>query len=108
MKELQEVESNVLFHIYQICYLNSQGVEHYLRFLKSIVNAPDNILQPFVVTVLLKISRIYGDLAIDTLKLAILRKILEDEYKTNCFWLRSAIPGTMDIEHVLEAVIKNR
>lgn len=51
-KEVQEVESTVLYHIYQAVQLH-KTMPIFLRTLKSITTVPEYVLEPFIMSVLL-------------------------------------------------------
>lgn len=57
-KEVQDIESTVLYHIYQAAQLNHQHIRDYVRYFKSVLHAPESILEPFMLSVLLTIASI--------------------------------------------------
>lgn len=57
-KEVQDVESTVLYHISQAAELNHQHVRDYIKYFKSVLHAPEIILEPFVLSVLLTVASI--------------------------------------------------
>jgi len=57
-KEVQDVESTVLYHISQAAELNHQHIRDYIKYFKSVLHIPEVILEPFVLSVLLTVSSI--------------------------------------------------
>jgi len=58
LKEVQNIESTVLYHIYQAAQLNHQHVRDYIKYFKSVLYAPESILEPFILSVLLTVASI--------------------------------------------------
>ena len=79
-----------------------------MKFLKTILHAPEHILEPFVMSVLLMVSGIYEDQSLQILKLAILRQIQEEEHQDNSAWLRKISPDTADLMDTINTIITNR
>jgi hypothetical protein len=48
----------VLFHIHQSARFGHASIKNFLKFMKNVANAPELILDPFLLTVLLSISSI--------------------------------------------------
>lgn len=61
MKEIYDIESTVLYHIYQATQLNHENMKDFIRFLKHVSYAPEYILQSFILCVLMSVSDIYED-----------------------------------------------
>jgi len=57
-KEVQDVESTVLYHISQAAELNHQHIRDYIKYFKSVLHIPEVILEPFVLSVLLTVASI--------------------------------------------------
>jgi hypothetical protein len=104
---LQEIESTVLYYIYQSVLDNTKGSLEYIKCLKSIINAPEYILDTFVMSILLLISDLYEDQTIQILKLAFLRQI-QDEENDNSAWLRQVSSEKSCVLEKIYQVIENR
>lgn len=61
IKEVRDIESTVLYHVYQAAQLNHESMKDFIRYLKSVSHASEYTLQPFVLAVLMSISSIYED-----------------------------------------------
>lgn len=61
LKEVQDIESTVLYHVYQAAQLNHENMKDFIRFLKHVSHAPEYVLQPFMLSVLMSVSTIYED-----------------------------------------------
>ena len=48
----------MLFHIHQSASFGHASIKNFLKFMKSVVNAPELVLDPFLLTVLLSLSTI--------------------------------------------------
>lgn len=48
----------MLFHIHQSARFGHASIKNFLKFMKNVANAPELILDPFLLTVLLSISSI--------------------------------------------------
>ncbi|XP_014217237.1 Fanconi anemia group I protein homolog [Copidosoma floridanum] len=107
LKELQECESNVLYYIYDSAVDNTKGSTEYMQCLKSIVNAPEYILESFVMSVLLLLSNLYEDQALQILKAAFARQVQEKENQGNCAWLRQISSNDKKIMDTIDHVIEN-
>lgn len=57
-KEVQSIESTVLYHIYQAAQLNHQHIRDYIKYFKSVSPIPEALLEPFMLSVLLTIASI--------------------------------------------------
>lgn len=98
----------MLYYIYQSALDNTKGATEYLKCLKSVVNAPEYILDTFVMSVLLLLSGLHEDQAFQILKLAFLRQIQEEEYQNNSAWLRIVSSGNLNALETINQVIDNR
>ena len=56
--ETQFSEATVLFHIHQSARFGHASIKNFLKFMKNVVNAPELVLDPFLLTVLLSLSTI--------------------------------------------------
>lgn len=108
LKKLRETESTVLYHIYQSALDNDEESTEYMRHLKSIVNAPEYILNPFDTSILLLLSNLHREQSLQILKLAILRQIQEKEISEESPWLKKILPVSSDIMTTISKVIENR
>ena len=61
IKEVRDMESTVLYHVYQAAQLNHESMKDFIRYLKSVSYASEYTLQPFVLAVLMSVSSIYED-----------------------------------------------
>ncbi|KAJ8664238.1 hypothetical protein QAD02_005900 [Eretmocerus hayati] len=107
LKELQEVESTVLYYIYNSAVENTKASLEYMKCLKSVVNAPEYILEPFVISVLLLLSGLHEDQAFPILKSALLRQIQDEENQKNSAWLRKISSSDLNAMDTLYRVIEN-
>lgn len=57
-KEVRNIESTVLYHIYQAAQLNHQHIRDYIKYFKSVWNVPEALLEPFMLSVLLIVASI--------------------------------------------------
>ena len=60
LKEVQDIESTVLYHVYQAAQLNHENMKDFIRFLKHVSHS-EYMLQPFIFSVLMSVSGIYED-----------------------------------------------
>jgi hypothetical protein len=56
--ETQSSEATALFHILQSARFGHASVRNFLKFMKNVANAPELVLDPFLLTVLLSVSNI--------------------------------------------------
>ncbi|KAK0173374.1 hypothetical protein PV328_006584 [Microctonus aethiopoides] len=107
LKEIQDTESTVLYHIHQSALLNHSSMKDFMRHLKSITNAPELVLKPFSMSVLLLVSEIYEDQVFDIITQAITRKMQDDEKRNNSAWLQQVLPDNCDLMDVMDQIINN-
>lgn len=105
---MQDVESTVLYIIYQSALDSEKGVKEYMKCLKLAVNVPEYIMEPFVMSVLLQLADLYEDLAFPILKAAVLRQIQDEEHQNNSAWLRSISHTELSTFGVISHVIESR
>ncbi|KAH0548377.1 Fanconi anemia group I protein [Cotesia glomerata] len=106
-KEVQDTESTVLYHIRQSVSLNHSSLKDFLRNLKNVTNAPEFILNPFPMSVLLLVTDIYEDQIFDVIKLALTRKLQDDEKRKSVHWLREILPSDLQPMDVINQIIDN-
>ncbi|XP_012279084.1 Fanconi anemia group I protein [Orussus abietinus] len=107
IKDVREIESTVLYHIHQAVQLNYKSLKDYLRYLKSVTNSPEFILDPFNMSVLLLMSDVYEEQVFDILKASIIRKIQDDENCKKNAWFRKIIPEEWNVLAVVDKVVKD-
>ncbi|XP_008558987.1 Fanconi anemia group I protein [Microplitis demolitor] len=107
IKDVQDTESTVLYHIRQSVSLNHSSLKDFLRNLKVITNAPEYILNPFPMSVLLLVTDIYEDQIFDIIKLALARKIQDDEKRKSVHWLREILPSNLQPMDIINQIIDN-
>jgi hypothetical protein len=56
--ETQSAEATVLFHILQSARFAHASIRNFLKFMKNVANAPELVLDPFLLTILLSLSNI--------------------------------------------------
>lgn len=57
-RETQFAEATVLFHIHQSARFGHASVKNFLKFTKSVTDAPELVLDPFLLSVLLSVSTV--------------------------------------------------
>lgn len=58
IREVQDIESTVLYHIYQAAQLNHQLIRDYIKYFRSVAHVPETVLEPFMLSVLLTVASI--------------------------------------------------
>lgn len=106
-EEAVEVESTVLYHIYESASVGHECIKDYLTSLKTMVKSPEFILHPFQFTVLLTLSSIsvLEERVMEILRLGISRALQEEHRKIDSCWFRDMVPSTCKIEDVLRQII---
>ncbi|KAK2584369.1 hypothetical protein KPH14_006755 [Odynerus spinipes] len=107
LKEIQDAESNVLFHIHHATQLHYKCIKDLILTFKKFSMVPEYILEPFILSTLLVMSSVHEDQVFEILHQAILRKIQDDEKCKNSAWLRSLIPANRDIMSTMDEIIEN-
>ncbi|XP_049848207.1 Fanconi anemia group I protein-like [Schistocerca gregaria] len=109
IRDIQRSESTVLFHISQAAAGGHSIVKELIKSLKNVRNAPEFVLNPFLVAVLLCVSSIssYEDQAFDILKLAVIRASTEEEKRNSSAWLRDIVAKVLSIQLVFTKVIES-
>ncbi|XP_076677421.1 Fanconi anemia complementation group I isoform X2 [Andrena cerasifolii] len=105
IKEVRDIESTVLYHVYQAAQLNHESMKDFIRYLKSVSHASEYTLQPFVLAVLMSVSSIYEDQIFEILRLAIVNSSLDKEKRQSSAWLRQLLPSSCNIIEVIRQVI---
>ncbi|CAK9794572.1 Fanconi anemia group I protein [Anthophora plagiata] len=105
IKEIQDIESTVLYHIYQAAQLNHENMRDFIRLLKHVSYASEYMLQPFMLAVLMSVSSIYEDQIFEALKMAVVNSNLEKEKRQSSAWLRQLLPSSCDIIRIIRQVI---
>lgn len=107
--EAQPSEATVLFHILQSARFGHASIRNFLKFTKNVTNAPELVLDPFLLTVLLSVSNIsiYQEQVFDVLKCTMQRVVLEEERKVESAWLRDMMPSCCDVELVFTKLMAN-
>ncbi|XP_015108485.1 Fanconi anemia group I protein [Diachasma alloeum] len=107
LREIQDTESTVLYHIRQSALLNHSSLKDFVKNLKNVTNAPEFILEPFPMSVLLMISDIYNDQIFEIVKQALVRKIQDDERRKNSFWVKDVLPDSSVVMDIMSQIIEN-
>ncbi|KAG7201026.1 hypothetical protein KM043_003378 [Ampulex compressa] len=107
IKEVQNAESTVLYHIYHAARSNHESMRHYMRYLRSIVSAAEYMLEPFVMAILLSVSSIYDNQVFEILKLAIEHAVEDEQRRKNDAWLKLIVPQTRGIMDIMDQIIEN-
>ncbi|KZC06011.1 Fanconi anemia group I protein like protein [Dufourea novaeangliae] len=105
IKEVKDVESTVLYHVYQHVQLNHENLKDFIRYLKSVSYTSEYILQPFMLAVLMSVFGIYADQIFEILKAAIINNSLDKEKRQNNAWLRQLLPSEINIINIIRRII---
>ncbi|XP_036145444.1 Fanconi anemia group I protein isoform X3 [Monomorium pharaonis] len=105
-KEVQDVESTVLYHISQAAELNHQLIRDYIKYFKSVSHVPEAILEPFMLSVLLTVASIDENQIYEMLRAIINKRNENDSKRKNSAWLRKLIPDSCSIMTVIGNVIE--
>ncbi|XP_078053426.1 Fanconi anemia complementation group I isoform X2 [Augochlora pura] len=105
VKELVDIESTVLYYVYQAVQLNHESLKDFIRCLKSACQASEYILQPFMLAVLMSVSGIYTDQIFEILKLALINDFLEKEKRQTSAWLRQLLPSELNVIGIVRRII---
>ncbi|XP_076651610.1 Fanconi anemia complementation group I isoform X3 [Halictus rubicundus] len=105
IKELADVESTVLYYVYQAVQLNHESLKDFLRHLKCACYASKYILQPFMLALLTSVSSIYTDQVFEILKLAIVNDSLDKEKRQSSAWLRQLLSCDLDVIDIVRRII---
>ncbi|XP_033210812.1 Fanconi anemia group I protein homolog isoform X3 [Belonocnema kinseyi] len=105
-KELITVESTVLYHIVMAVQMDHKIMKDFLRYLKSVTNTPEFVLDPFIISVLLLNVSMFEDQILDVLKLAVIRRIQDEEKSKKSAWLRKTLTYDWRIIDVLLKVVE--
>ncbi|KOC59133.1 Fanconi anemia group I protein like protein [Habropoda laboriosa] len=105
IKEVQDIESTVLYHVYQAAQLNHENMRDFIRFLKHVSYASEYMLQPFMLAVLMSVSSIYEDQIFEALRMAIVNSNSEKGKQQTSAWLRQLLPSSCNIIRIIRQVI---
>ncbi|XP_071633870.1 Fanconi anemia group I protein isoform X1 [Temnothorax longispinosus] len=105
-KEVQSIESTVLYHISQAAELNHQHIRDYIKYFKSVSHTPEAILEPFMLSVLLTVASIDENQIFEMLRAVINKRNENDNKLKNSAWLRKLIPDSCSITAVIGNVIE--
>ncbi|XP_014472315.1 PREDICTED: Fanconi anemia group I protein isoform X2 [Dinoponera quadriceps] len=92
-KEIQDIESTVLYHVYQAAQLNHQHIRDYIRYSKNISSNPEAVLEPFMLSIF------------EILHTVINKWNENDNRRKNSMWLRKLTPESCDIMTVMVNII---
>ncbi|XP_076294996.1 Fanconi anemia complementation group I [Lasioglossum baleicum] len=104
-KELADIESTVLYYVYQAVQLDHESLKDFLRNLKCACYASKYILQPFMLAVLTSVSNIYTDQIFEILKLAIVNSSMDKEKRQSSAWLRQLLPSDLNVIDIVRRII---
>ncbi|KAL6423840.1 hypothetical protein ACFW04_010347 [Cataglyphis niger] len=104
-KEVQDIESTVLYHIYQAVQLNHQLIRDYIKYFKSVTHVPEAVLEPFMLSVLLTVAPIDENQIFEMLRTIINKRKETDDRRKNSAWLRKLIPDSCNIMTIMTNVI---
>ncbi|XP_014472318.1 PREDICTED: Fanconi anemia group I protein isoform X5 [Dinoponera quadriceps] len=104
-KEIQDIESTVLYHVYQAAQLNHQHIRDYIRYSKNISSNPEAVLEPFMLSVLLTVASVCEDQIFEILHTVINKWNENDNRRKNSMWLRKLTPESCDIMTVMVNII---
>lgn len=107
LKDIQEVESTILYHISHAAEVNQNSMKDFVKSLRNITNAPEYVLDPFIMTLLLNLSDIYEDEALEILRLAMSRIIRDNERQKHSAWLNEVLENNCSVSKTLGTVIVN-
>ncbi|XP_072767209.1 Fanconi anemia group I protein [Anoplolepis gracilipes] len=104
-KEVQNIESTVLYHIYQAAQLNHQLIRDYVKYFKNVTHIPEAVLEPFMLSVLLTVASIDENQIFEMLRTIISKRKENDDRRKNSAWLRKLIPDSCSIMAIMGNVI---
>ncbi|GAB1869216.1 Fanconi anemia group I protein-like protein [Camponotus japonicus] len=104
-REVQDIESTVLYHIYQAAQLNHQLIRDYIKYFKSVTHVPEAVLEPFMLSVLLTVASIDENQIFEMLRTIINKRKENDDRRKNSAWLRNLIPDSCSIMTIMGNVI---
>lgn len=105
-----QAESTVLYHIHNSALHAHGSIKEYINFLKNMYKAPEFVLHPFQLTVLLTISTvsIFEEQVLEIIKSCIVRLISEDLKKSESAWFNDMTIPKIEISNIISVVIENR
>ncbi|GLV41723.1 Fanconi anemia complementation group I [Carabus blaptoides fortunei] len=104
-----QAESTVLYHIHNSAMHAHGSIKEYINFLKNMCKAPEFVLHPFQLTVLLTISTvsIFEDQVLEIIKNCMVRLISEDLKKSESAWFNDMTIPKIEINNIISVVIEN-
>ncbi|XP_069697907.1 Fanconi anemia group I protein [Periplaneta americana] len=108
-RETQNAEATVLFHMHQSAQFGHASIKNFMKFMKSVTNAPELVLEPFLLTVLLSLSTIsiYEEQVFEIFKCTMQRVVQEEGKKLKSAWLRGVTPSNCNVELLLMKLMEN-
>ncbi|KAG8224015.1 hypothetical protein J437_LFUL001092 [Ladona fulva] len=109
ISEMRLAEGTVLYHVEEAARVGSPLVHNLLSSLKGIINTPELVINPFLITVLLHLvsTNMYQNQVLDILWSVIKCYIECDEERHESAWLRELVPLKFQLDTVLKSVIEN-
>ncbi|XP_046613959.1 Fanconi anemia group I protein [Neodiprion virginianus] len=107
VKEIQEAESTILYHIFHATEVNQNSLKDFIKSVRNATNIPAYVLDPFIMTLLLNVSDIYENDTLDILRSALSRIIRDNERQKHSSWLREVLDKDCSISSTLNTVIGN-
>lgn len=100
----------MIYHIHQAAYLGHDSIKEYVNSLKNATKAPETILNPFQLGILLSLGTInsYEDKVFDIIKSCTSRAFQEEDRKLDSFWLRETVTQHVKVDAVFSQVIDVR
>lgn len=105
-----EVESTILYHIQNEALLGQTCIKEYINSLKNLIKAPEFVLHPFQLTVLLSVSStpIFQEQTIDIIRSCIVKVINEEIKKNDSAWFRNIVTCSTNTSNIISVVLDNR
>ncbi|KAL2748702.1 Fanconi anemia group I protein isoform X1 [Vespula maculifrons] len=107
LREIQDAESNVLFHIHHATQLHYKCIKDLILVFKKFSMVPEYVLEPFILSTIFIVSSVHEEQVFEILHQTILRKMQDDEKCKNSAWLKSLMHNNCDIMNVIDQVIAN-
>nr|XP_022920063.1 Fanconi anemia group I protein-like [Onthophagus taurus] len=106
--ELLQTQSTVLYHIQQCALLSHESLKEYFNFIKTLTRAPEFLLHPFQLTVLLSISTIsiHKTVVFAIIKQAIVRMLQEEIKREESSWLKTMISESFSLNSIFDVIIE--
>ncbi|XP_067004325.2 Fanconi anemia group I protein [Anabrus simplex] len=109
LAEIQRTESTVLFFINQSASLGHSSVKEFMKSLRTVNTAPEMVINPFFLCVLLSISCVpsYEEQVFEIIKSTLIRLVTEGEKRSRSAWIRNITPIAPDVEGILSNIVDN-